>query len=59
MGLRAPAVGAVETMVPGLPVQRVNSNSAAAVGAIETMVPGLPGPKVKLTVLIVQQLWAL
>ena len=30
-------------MVPGLPGQGVNGNSAPAVDPIETMVPGLPG----------------
>ena len=48
-GDKGPAEGhIIETMVPGLPVQRVNSNSAAAVGAIETMVPGLPGQNVNI-----------
>ena len=40
------AVDPIETMVPGLPGQKVNGNSSPAVGPIETMVPGLPGQKV-------------
>ena len=39
-------MGPIETMVPGLPGQKVNGNSGPAVGPIETMVPGLPGQKV-------------
>ena len=56
MGLRALAVGPVETMVPGLPVQRVNSNSAAAVGPIDLWFQGIPGRKFTV---IAQRRWTL
>ena len=42
-GNSTPAVGPIETMVPGLPGQGVNGNSSPAVGPIETIIPGLPG----------------
>ena len=39
-------MGPIETMVPGLPGQKVNGNSTPAVSPVETMVPGLPGQEV-------------
>ena len=42
-GNSTPAVGPIETMVPGLPGHGCNCNSTPAVGPIETIVPGLPG----------------
>ena len=39
-------MGPVETMIPWLPVQKVNGNSATAAGPIEAMFPGLAGQNV-------------